>query len=60
MLEMPTPAGLSCVTEISKNCGCIHTHTCNETVLPGDGGQVVAVDVALKLKHFSRLKSQNE
>lgn len=26
-------------------------------MLPGDGGQVVAVDVALKLKDFSRLQS---
>lgn len=33
------------------------SHTCDETVLPGDGGQVVAVDVALKLKDFSRLKN---
>lgn len=48
MIEMPT----------GKKCGCIHTHTCNETVLPGDGGQVVAVDIALKLKDFSRLKKQ--
>lgn len=33
-----------------------HTHTCNETVLPGNGGQVVTVDIAIKLKDFSRLK----
>lgn len=33
------------------------THTCNETVLPGDGGEVVAVDIALKLKDFCRLKN---
>lgn len=35
-----------------------HTHTCNETVFPGNGGQVVAVDIALKQKDFSRLKNQ--
>lgn len=32
------------------------SHTCDETVLPGNGGQVVAVDVALKLEDFSGLK----
>lgn len=35
-----------------------HARTCNETVLPGDWGQVVTVDVAFKLKHFSRLHNQ--
>ncbi|KAG7223387.1 hypothetical protein INR49_032214 [Caranx melampygus] len=37
-----------------------NTRTCDETVLPGDGGEVVAVDVALKLKDFSRLKNRKE
>lgn len=32
--------------------------TCNETVLPGDWGQVVIVDITLKLKHFSGLKNK--
>lgn len=34
----------------------VFAHTCNETMLPGNGGQVVAVDIALKLKNFSGLK----
>ena len=28
-------------------------------MLPGDGGQVVTVDIALKLKYFSGLKNNN-
>lgn len=34
----------------------VSTHTCNETVLPGDGRHVMAVDIALEVKGFSRLK----
>lgn len=34
------------------------TRTCNETMLPGDRGQVVVVDITLKFKNFSRLKNQ--
>lgn len=33
------------------------TYTCNETVLPGNGRQMVAVDITLKLKDFSRLSN---
>lgn len=39
-------------------CHWDHARTCNETVLPGDWRQVVTVDVAFKLKHFSRLHNQ--
>lgn len=36
--------------------GSLGSHTCDKTVLPGDGRQVVAVDVSIKLKDLSRLK----
>lgn len=39
--------------------GSLGSHTCDKAVLPGDGRQVVAVDVSIKLKDFSRLKRHN-